>query len=47
MQQTLVKALQLRQLKSNKGESKIKKGDGMIKKLFGASNSNKQQTSMS
>jgi hypothetical protein len=35
IQSTLIKAFQIRSLKSAKGENKMKKGTGMISKLFG------------
>ncbi len=47
IQQTLVKALQIRQLKSAKGDNKMKKGAGMISKLFGGGgSSNKTEQSL-
>ena len=46
IEKTLVKALQVRSLKAGKGENKIKKGEGMIKKFFGGGTSSKQ-TSLS
>ncbi len=50
MQNVMCRTLQIREYKANKVETKLKKSDGMFKKLFGggsSSNQAKQQTSLS